>query len=115
MQCACMCVIQVTDIRGYMARSAVPENSSVSDADWHVSTAEPGWRWKGNTSSDEVVGHMFAYPLIHDFLEDEEEQESSVKELVDTIMGEEEGKNEAKGTSVGMERDILNGVGRFVS
>ena len=73
-----------------MARSAVHENSSVNDADWHASVGEPGWRWKGNTSSDEMVGHMFAYPLIYDLLEDEEEQGDTVKELLDTIMGEEE-------------------------
>ena len=25
---------------------------------WYNSTAYPGWYWKGDTSSDEVTGHM---------------------------------------------------------
>lgn len=38
-----------------MARSVVEENVSV-DGDWYNSSSEPGWKWKGDTSSDEVGG-----------------------------------------------------------
>ena len=38
-----------------MARSVVPENVSVEGGVWHNSTSEPGWKWKGDTSSDEVM------------------------------------------------------------
>jgi len=41
-----------------MARSVVEENVSV-DGDWYNSSSELGWKWKGDTSSDEVGGeHM---------------------------------------------------------
>lgn len=30
------------------------------------------WEWKGDTSSDEIVGHFFAYPIAYDLLPDEE-------------------------------------------
>jgi len=78
-----------------MARSALSDNSSSSadNGSWHESAGEPGWSWKGDTSSDEVVGHMFAYPLVHDLLEEKKEEEEegdlrhSVQALVDTIVG----------------------------
>ena len=68
-----------------MARSVLHQNSSVPNGEWHDSTTCPGWQWKGDTSSDEVAGHMFAYPLIADLVEDEK---PAAIELVDTIVGE---------------------------
>jgi hypothetical protein len=50
---------QITGIRGLPARSFdiyKPGNN------WHNSTVFPGFVWKGDTSSDEIVGHLFAYP-----------------------------------------------------
>jgi hypothetical protein len=32
---------------------------------WRQSSTMPGWVWQGDTSSDEVTGHMFAYTLYH--------------------------------------------------
>ena len=37
-----------------MARSVVTENDTVEGDDWHNSTSDPGWKWLGDTSSDEV-------------------------------------------------------------
>ena len=33
---------------------------------WHNSTAKgyEGWTWKGDTSSDETDGHMFAFAVV---------------------------------------------------
>lgn len=45
---------QVTGVRGLMARSVVEENVTTGDGDWYNSTTELGWKWKGDTSSDEV-------------------------------------------------------------
>jgi len=35
---------------------------------WRNSTATPGWVWKADTSSDEISGHMFVYPIYHRLL-----------------------------------------------
>ena len=60
---------EVTGVRGLMARSAVRWNESHSSGgEWHNSTAMPGWVWKGDTSSDEVDGHVFAFAAIAHFL-----------------------------------------------
>lgn len=80
---------QVTGIRGLMARSAVDENVTVDGDAWHESDSVPGWQWKGDTSSDEVVGHMFAYPIVYDLIaEGNEEMKEDVEDLVDDIVGE---------------------------
>ena len=36
--------------------------------------ARQAWRWKGDTSSDEIVGHYFVYPIYHDLVADESEK-----------------------------------------
>lgn len=72
-----------------VARSVVPEtNTTASGARWHDSTSIPGWRWKGDASSDSVLGHMWAYPLVHDLLAEGEEQQQEVAQLLENIIGE---------------------------
>jgi hypothetical protein len=77
----------VTGVQGLMARSVVPENVTVGGGVWHNSTSEPGWKWKGDTSSDEVVGHMFALPIIHDLVASSVGEKAQARELVDNIVG----------------------------
>lgn len=71
-----------------MARSVLHENSTIPGGAWHNSTSIPGWIWKGDTSSDEVAGHMFAYPFVYDMAAVDKEEKMAVKELVDNIVGE---------------------------
>ncbi len=57
----------VTGITGLMARSFLtPNETQQSGNGWNNSTAPgfEGWQWLGDTSSDEVVGHMFAYSVF---------------------------------------------------
>jgi hypothetical protein len=51
-----------------MARSFLPKGSPIPGGTWHNSTVDPAWIWKGDTSSDEVTGHMFVYPIVADLL-----------------------------------------------
>uniref|UniRef100_A0A6B2KYC0 Uncharacterized protein n=1 Tax=Arcella intermedia TaxID=1963864 RepID=A0A6B2KYC0_9EUKA len=77
----------VTGIKGLMARSfARPEEVDNWSDHWRNSTTEPGWAWKGDTSSDEVTGHMFVYPLFHDLVaETEDEKQRALKLIRDTV------------------------------
>ena len=43
------------------------------DGEWH-DTPDKAWRWKGDTSSDEIVGHYFVYPIYHDLVADDTEK-----------------------------------------
>lgn len=55
----------VTGVKGLMARSTGAVGSNLGGGIWHNSTAFSGWEWMGDTSSDEVTGHMYAYPIVH--------------------------------------------------
>ena len=62
----------ITGIPGFPARSFIkagPPNQDVQpkDGEWH-DTPDRLWRWKGDTSSDEIVGHYFVYPIYYDLV-----------------------------------------------
>lgn len=67
------------------------ENCGVGDPDWFNSTNPnyPGWRYKGDTSSDEMVGHFLAYPIMHDaaaFMDDADNKQARVSALLDGLL-----------------------------
>ncbi|MCX6226252.1 MAG: transcriptional regulator [Bacteroidia bacterium] len=75
----------LTGISGFPARSFVAAAESTGHGgEWHLSS-DGKWKWKGDTSSDEIVGHMFAYPLFYDMVAEGDIKER-VKNLVQRIM-----------------------------
>eukprot|EP00817_Percolomonadidae_sp_ATCC50343_P007048 CAMPEP_0117418966 /NCGR_PEP_ID=MMETSP0758-20121206/643_1 /TAXON_ID=63605 /ORGANISM="Percolomonas cosmopolitus, Strain AE-1 (ATCC 50343)" /LENGTH=341 /DNA_ID=CAMNT_0005199789 /DNA_START=673 /DNA_END=1695 /DNA_ORIENTATION=- len=74
----------ITNIPGLPARSALHQTSDPGYGHWHNSTNPTynGWIWKGDTSSDEIVGHLFAYPLVHDLLAETTEEKYLAKSLI---------------------------------
>jgi len=74
----------VTGIRGLPARSVlygVPPPTP----QWRRSTTKPGWIWKSDTSSDEMVGHLMAYPLVYYLLAETASEKQRAYTLVDDI------------------------------
>lgn len=72
---ALMFLERVTSISGFVARSVVPiADEAKYDGEWHRS-ADNQWWWKGDTSSDELVGHYFAYHVYYEVAADEQEKE----------------------------------------
>ena len=65
----------ITGVPGFPARSFIRtgEDLQPRDGEWH-DTPDRMWRWKGDTSSDEIVGHYFVYPLYLDLVADEAEK-----------------------------------------
>jgi hypothetical protein len=88
----------VTDTPGFVARTVVPTswrsmadpNRKINDRElaqmivhnprakrveklWRPSK-DGKWLWKGDTSSDEITGHMYGYLFYHDLVADEEEK-----------------------------------------
>jgi hypothetical protein len=59
----------MTGIPGFPARSFVKVGEDVQprDGEWH-DTLDKTWRWKGDTSSDEIVGHYFVFPIYFDLV-----------------------------------------------
>jgi len=88
----------VTETPGFVARTVIPSswtkmadpNRKISDRQWaeirvdnprekRVETrwrqsGDGRWLWKGDTSSDEITGHMFGYLFYHDLCADEAER-----------------------------------------
>jgi hypothetical protein len=61
----------VTGISGLMGRSCItPYEALPAGGTWYNSTAVgyEGWRWKGDTSSDEVAGQMFGFAMGTQYL-----------------------------------------------
>ncbi|MBI2377557.1 MAG: hypothetical protein HYV07_26385 [Deltaproteobacteria bacterium] len=63
----------VTGLPGFFARSIITRDEcgdpTVRPGEWHVS-ADGESCWKGDTSSDELVGHVFGLSLFHDLVAD---------------------------------------------
>ncbi|WP_321473817.1 hypothetical protein [uncultured Paludibaculum sp.] len=61
---------QVAGSRGFPARSYIEKGEPMpTDGEWHW-TEDGKYYWKGDTSSDEIVGHMYAYAIAYDLLPD---------------------------------------------
>jgi hypothetical protein len=61
---------EVTGVRGLPARSYVKAGDSrPKDGTWHW-TPDKQIQWKGDTSSDEIVGHFFILSIAYDLLPD---------------------------------------------
>jgi hypothetical protein len=75
----------ITGIAGFPARSfiKVGEDVQPADGEWH-DTPDRAWRWKGDTSSDEIVGHYFVYPIYFDLVADEAEK-GALRGAIDRI------------------------------
>ncbi|HEX4071628.1 MAG TPA: hypothetical protein VHX68_10670, partial [Planctomycetaceae bacterium] len=87
---ALMFLESVTGTPGYVARSVVPAGTrSVRDPERWRPARDPAWRWKSDTSSDELCGHFFAYPVYYDLaatVAEKEEIRKVVARITDRIL-----------------------------
>ncbi|CAF2737378.1 unnamed protein product [Rotaria sp. Silwood2] len=65
---------QVSGIPGYPGRSFAKRSDFPPDPAWHSSPINSTLQFKGDTSSDEIVGHEFVYPLVHDLLAENDDE-----------------------------------------
>ena len=105
----------VTQTPGFVARTVVPStwktmadpNRKWTDAQWAEQevrnprekrverlwrlSKDGRWRWKGNTSSDEITGHLFGYLFYYDLVADPAEKKRVARhicKIVDTIVND---------------------------
>ena len=66
---AIMRLEEISGIPGFPARSFIKPgvDAQPSDGEWH-DTPDKQWRWKADTSSDEIVGHYFVYPIYYELV-----------------------------------------------
>jgi hypothetical protein len=73
---ALMFLEEVTGISGFCARSFLPRSApKPTGGEWYESKDKKYW-WKGDTSSDELVGHYFAYAIYYDIAADPQQKEA---------------------------------------
>lgn len=77
----------VTPVPGFPARSFERAGlmAKLHDADRWQHSPQPGWDWKSTTSSDEVIGHMFAFGAMAELIDDKTLQRRAIT-LIDTLM-----------------------------
>lgn len=61
---------RITGVPGFPARSFIrPGERQPSDGEWHpIPSSAGGGAWKGDTSSDEIVGHFYLFGVAWDLL-----------------------------------------------
>ena len=64
-----------------------PEVIDESNPDWHDSknSEYKGYMWKGDTSSDEIDGHLAAFPVVYDLVAQTDEDKERVITLLDGL------------------------------
>ncbi|CAF4863130.1 unnamed protein product [Rotaria sp. Silwood1] len=66
----------VGGIIGYSSRSVANRSDFPPRSRWYPSSVNPDLQFYGDTSSDEIVGHQFVHPLVHDlFAENDDERQ----------------------------------------
>lgn len=79
----------ITPIKGFYARSFKSKNEPPPHGgEWHP-TPDGEWVWKGDTSSDESVGHYYAHSVYYDLVANDAEKQqirSLVAGMTDYLM-----------------------------
>jgi hypothetical protein len=81
---------EITGIPGFPARSFIKigVDAQPAQGEWH-DTPDKVWRWKGDTSSDEIVGNYFVYPIYFDLVADDTEKRmlsAAIERITDHIL-----------------------------
>nr|WP_229216517.1 hypothetical protein [Dyadobacter sp. 3J3] len=77
----------VNPVPGFPSRSfeRSGHKENLSDSDRWQPSPEKEWTWKSTTSSDEIIGHVFAFGAIAELIDDEPMKKKAVM-LLDTVM-----------------------------
>ncbi len=76
-------LLDITGHPGFPARSLAAKGEAHDHGEWHP-TPDGQWSWKGDTSSDEIVGHFYGHALFYDLVADED-QKKTVRRVLRAI------------------------------
>ncbi|AEI46501.1 hypothetical protein [Runella slithyformis] len=74
----------INDVPGFPSRSFERTGYKYEDKPWRRAS-DPEWDWKSTTSSDEVIGHIFAFGAMAELIDDKDLKSRSIA-LIDTLM-----------------------------
>lgn len=80
----------ITPIPGFPARSFERRGEGdtrnvLSDPERWQLAEHPDWYWKATTSSDEAIGHIFAFGVVAELVEHQKTRDKAIR-LIDTLM-----------------------------
>lgn len=72
--------------RSFERRGMGDTRNVLSDPERWQLAEHPDWFWKATTSSDEAIGHIFAFGVVAELVDHKETREKAIQ-LIDTLMG----------------------------
>ena len=75
----------INPIPGFPSRSFERHGYKDNDTPWRRAE-DPEWDWKSTTSSDEAIGHIFAFGAMAELIDDQAMKAKAIS-LIDTLMG----------------------------
>ena len=115
---------EITGIEGFPARAIryahEPDFGTGERKEWHYTDETKTVEWRGETSSDEVTGHLYGYSIYFDLCADEDEKKrvaAAVRKIVDHIMAHGWRLVDVDGTPTtwaDWSPESLNGDGKWV-
>ncbi|MDQ0106728.1 hypothetical protein J2T02_001839 [Chitinophaga terrae (ex Kim and Jung 2007)] len=79
-------ILSVNQIKGFPARTFERKGYKNSDPERWRESPDPEWEWKGHTSSDEFVGHIWSAAVTYEMVAETPEEKQRVTDFVDKIM-----------------------------
>lgn len=79
-------LLSITSLKGFPARSFARTGVQVSDPEAWRPSPDSGWQWKGTTSSDEFVGHIFVAAVMNEFVAKTQAEKKRVADFIDAIL-----------------------------
>src|SRR5690606_31596609 len=77
----------INPVPGFPARSCERSGciEKLADPERWQHAEDPEWDWKATTSSDEAIGHIFAFGVVAEIVEDREIKAQAIR-LIDSLM-----------------------------
>ncbi len=75
----------VNPVKGFPARSFERKGFALHDKEAWIDAPDPEWQWKSTTSSDEAIGHIFAFSVLAELVDDEPIKAKAIG-LIDSLM-----------------------------
>lgn len=75
----------INGVKGFPSRSFERRGYKYDDKPWRRAS-DPEWDWKSTTSSDEAIGHIFAFGAMAELLGDHKDLQTRAITLIDSLM-----------------------------
>ncbi|RFS21933.1 hypothetical protein DVR12_14885 [Chitinophaga silvatica] len=79
-------ILSINQIKGFPSRTFERKGYKNSDPERWRDSPDSEWEWKGHTSSDEFVGHIWSAAVTYEMVAETPEEKKRVADWVDKIM-----------------------------